>query len=78
MMLIKKNLKDMGYGERGEVKEIEDELREKLAGMGIRVGKELIFKTKQPIKGPVVIELEGSTTSMGIGMAEKIVVEVEE
>ncbi|MFW5946810.1 MAG: FeoA family protein [Candidatus Natronoplasma sp.] len=71
-----KKLKDMEYGNKAVIREIDDELKGKLAGMGIRVGKELIFKTKQPIDGPVVVEVNGSTTSMGIGMAGKITVEV--
>ncbi len=71
-----KKIKEMKYGKKAIVKEIENDLKRKLAGMGIRVGKELIFKTKQPIDGPVVVEVDGSTTSMGLGMADKITVEV--
>ncbi len=73
----KKKLTEMEYGEKGVVVHIDTELKNKVAGMGIRAGKELIFTTKHPIKGPVVVEVEGSTTSMGIGIAEKILVEVE-
>ncbi len=73
---MRKKLKEMKFGKKAVVKEIENSLKNKLAGMGIRVGKELIFKTKQPIDGPVVVEVNGSTTSMGVGMADKIVVEV--
>ncbi|MFW5898705.1 MAG: FeoA family protein [Candidatus Saliniplasma sp.] len=73
----KKKLADMEYGEKGVVVHIDTELKNKVAGMGIRAGKELIFTTQHPIKGPVVVEVEGSTTSMGIGIAEKIMVEVE-
>ncbi|MFW6038813.1 MAG: FeoA domain-containing protein, partial [Candidatus Saliniplasma sp.] len=40
-----KKLKDMKFGKKAIVREIDDELKSKLAGMGIRVGKELIFKT---------------------------------
>lgn len=75
-MTMVKKLKDMKFGKKAIVRKIDDELKGKLAGMGIRVGKELIFKTKQPIDGPVVVEVNGSTTSMGIGMADKIMVEV--
>lgn len=74
---MKKKLKDMEYGEKGVVVHIDTELKNKVAGMGIRVGKELIFTTKHPIEGPVVVKVEGATTSMGVGIAEKITVEVE-
>ncbi len=76
MIQMAKSLNEMEYGKKAIVREIENDLKRKLAGMGIRVGKELIFKTKQPIDGPVVVEVEGSTTSMGVGMADKIIVEV--
>ncbi len=75
---MEKELNDMDYGEKGVIKEIEEELKMKLSGMGVREGKGLIFKTRHPINGPVVIEVEGSTTSMGAGLAGKITVEVEE
>lgn len=71
-----KKLKDMEYGNKAVIREIDDELKGKLAGMGIRIGKEITFKTKQPIDGPVVVEVNGSTTSMGIGMGDRITVEV--
>lgn len=76
--MSRKDLYEMKYGEKGTVVDIAPNLRNKVAGMGIREGKELIFTTKHPIKGPVVVEVEGSTTSMGIGIAKKIKVEVSE
>jgi len=53
-------------------------LKERIAGMGIRVGKELKMITKQPMKGPVVVLVDGARTSLGMGIADKIKVEVEE
>jgi ferrous iron transport protein A len=73
---MEKKLSEMEFDEAGTVKEIEENLRKQVAGMGIRVGKRLRMATKQPIKGPVVVEVEKSFTSLGLGIAEKIVVEV--
>ena len=66
----------MDYAEQGTVTEIEKDLQKRVAGMGIRVGKKLRMVTKQPIKGPVDVVVEGAETSLGLDMAGKIVVEV--
>ncbi|HEC31418.1 MAG TPA: ferrous iron transport protein A [Deltaproteobacteria bacterium] len=75
---MRKKLSEMDYGEEGVVKSIEGNLRNKVAGMGIRVGKKLKMATKQPIKGPVVVTVDQSSISLGLGIADKIIVEVEE
>lgn len=67
----------MDHDEYGIITHIEEELRKQVAGMGIRVGKRLRMVTKQPIKGPVVVVVDGSDISLGLGMAGKITVEVE-
>ncbi len=74
---MEKKLSEMSYGEEGIVKSIEESLRNKVAGMGIRVGKKLKMITKQPIKGPVVVLVDEARTSLGLGIASKIIVEVE-
>lgn len=73
---MKKKLSAMNYDEKGIVKTIEREFKEKLAGMGIRVGKKIEMLTKQPIKGPVVVVIDEAETSLGLGIAKKITVEV--
>ncbi len=73
---MEKKLSEMDFDEEGTVKEIEETLRKQVAGMGIREGKNIRMATKQPIKGPVVVEVDESLTSLGLGVAEKIVVEV--
>jgi ferrous iron transport protein A len=73
---MEKKLSEMEFDEEGTVKEIDENLRKQVAGMGIREGKEIRMATKQPIKGPVVVEVDKSFTSLGLGVAEKIVVEV--
>ena len=75
---MRKKLSEMGYGEEGIVKSIEGNLRNKVAGMGIRVGKKLKMATKQPIKGPVVVTVDQSSISLGLGIADRIIVEVED
>ena len=71
-----KKLSEMRYGEEGVVKSIEGDLRNKVAGMGIRVGKKIKVITKQPIKGPVVVLVDEYRTSLGLGIADKIIIEV--
>ena len=73
---MKKKLSEMNYDEQGTVTGIEKDLQKRVAGMGIRVGKKLRMVTKQPIKGPVDVVVEGAETSLGLDMAGKITIEV--
>jgi len=73
-----RKLSEMDYDQKGIVVRIEKSLRGQLAGMGIREGKKIKMLTKQPIKGPVVVTVDRSNTSLGLGLADKIVVLVEE
>ncbi len=74
---MEKKLSQMLYEEEGRIKKIDPGLRAQIAGMGIREGKEIKMMTKQPIKGPVVVNVDRSNTSIGLGLADKIIVEVE-
>jgi len=73
---MKKKLSEMDYDEQGTVTEIEKDLQKRVAGMGIRVGKNLRMVTKQPIKGPFDVVVDEAETSLGLDMAGKITVEV--
>jgi len=73
---MEKKLSEMEYGEKGVVKRIEKGFQEKIAGMGIRVGKKVEMLTREPLRGPVVLIVDESRTSLGLGMARKITVEV--
>ncbi|CAD6492097.1 MAG: FeoA domain protein [Candidatus Argoarchaeum ethanivorans] len=73
---MEKRLNELNFDEEGIVKEIDESLVRQVAGMGVRIGKNVRMATKQPMKGPVVIEIDKSFTSLGCSMAEKIVVEV--
>ena len=73
---MEKKLSEMKYEEEGTVTDIEGTLRKKVAGMGIRVGKKLMMVTKQPVKGPVVVVVDEANTSLGLDVAERIIVEI--
>jgi ferrous iron transport protein A len=73
---MEKKLSEMEYEEEGTVTDIEGTLRKKVAGMGIRVGKRLKMITKQPVKGPVVVVVDEAITSLGLDVAERIIVEL--
>ena len=74
---MEKKLSEMKYGEKGIVKSINGKLRDQVAGMGIRVNKKIKIASKQPINGPVVVTVDESSISLGLGVAGNIVVEVE-
>ena len=48
----------------------------KLRVMGIREGQTIKIISKQPLRGPLTIEVCGSQMTLGRGMAQKILVEV--
>ncbi len=73
---MQKRLNVMAYEEEGVVISIDQDLKQRVAGMGIRVGKRIKMLTKEPLKGPVVITLDGAETSLGLEVAGKIIVEV--
>ena len=73
---MEKKLSEMSYEEEGIIKSIEEDLKKKIAGMGIRTGKKIKIQTKQPIKGPVVVTVGEASTSLSLGVADKIVVEI--
>ena len=69
-------LSEMKYAEEGIVTHIEETLRKKVAGMGIRPGKKLRMVTKQSGKGPVVVVVDDANTCIGLDVAERILVEI--
>jgi len=73
---MKKKLSEMDYDEKGTVTKIDRDLQKRVAGMGIRVGKNLRMITKQPIKGPVDVIVDEAETSLGLELADRITVEV--
>jgi len=73
---MEKKLSEMNYEEEGRVKSIEQDLKNKVAGMGIRVGKNLKMITKHPLRGPMVVEVDGAHTSLALSVADRIIMEV--
>lgn len=73
---MEKKLSEMNYEEEGRVKSIEQDLKNKVSGMGIRVGKNLKMITKHPLKGPMVVEVDGAHTSLALSVADRIIMEV--
>lgn len=73
---MQKKLNEMAYGEEGIVVKIEEDLRQKIAGVGIRTGKKIKMITKEPLKGPVVVMVDEAKTSLGLSVADKIIMEV--
>jgi len=49
----------------------------KLRTMGIRENKNVKIVTKHPFGGPIVVEVDGRKTTIGRGMAQRVLVEVE-
>jgi len=74
---VQKRLDEMAYEEEGVVANIQEGVRTRVAGMGIRVGKKIKMLTKEPLKGPVVVVVDEADISLGIGIADKIIVEVD-
>jgi len=74
---VQKRLDEMAYEEEGVVANIQEGIRTRVAGMGIRVGKKIKMLTKEPLKGPVVVVVDEADISLGIGIADKIIVEVD-
>lgn len=48
----------------------------KMHVMGLRVGKIVRIVTKQPLHGPITIEIGKSQVTIGKGMAQRIMVKV--
>ena len=75
---MEKILADMNQGERGIITRMDGgaEFNRKLRTIGIREGKAVKIVTKQYFGGPIVIEVDGRSTTIGRGMARRICVDV--
>lgn len=52
--------------------------RNNLQNLGVREGKIVEVQVKQPMGGPIVIKIDNMTLTLGRGMAQKILVEIQE
>jgi ferrous iron transport protein A len=48
----------------------------RLASLGIRVGKSVRKITSEPLRGPIIVEVDGARVAIGRGMAMKVFVVV--
>ncbi|MDO9574088.1 MAG: FeoB small GTPase domain-containing protein [Candidatus Contubernalis sp.] len=72
-------LGELKSGEQGIIKELQGGhgLRRKLESLGIRAGKTVRRINELGSGGPVVLEIDGSKSAIGYGMARRIMVEVQ-
>ncbi len=75
---MRQPLDRMAFEQEGEVVDIPLDLRSRLAALGLRVGKRVRMITREPLRGPVVVLVEHASVSLGIGIADRICVEVDE
>ena len=68
---------DLSSGETAIIKHLAggQRFQRRMAALGIRVGKTVRQITSQPLRGPIVIEIDRSLIAIGQDIAEKIVVE---
>jgi ferrous iron transport protein A len=64
----------------GEVKRVKAVLggrgiQNNIRSMGIREGKVLRVVTRQPMRGPIIVEIDGMKIAIGRGMAKKILLD---
>ncbi len=71
------SLVNLGEGEKGRIESIQGGFGfvRNLRARGIREGKIVEIVAKHPLRGPIVISIDGRETTIGRGMAEKILVE---
>ena len=73
-------LRQMRSGQRGKVVEVHGGhgLVNRLSSMGIRPGKRITKVSSMLMRGPVTIQVGNAQMALGFGMANKIIVELEE
>ncbi len=73
-------LSTMRSGRRGKVVQVlgGHGLVNRLSTIGIRPGKTITKVSSMLMRGPVTVQLDNTQLAIGFGMADKIMVEVEE
>jgi ferrous iron transport protein A len=76
MTSVHKSLADMADGEIGVVRRFTGGMRmaERLQAMGVRPGKKVRKISRQPLRGPVAVEIDNFCVAIGHGMARRIIV----
>ena len=77
-MRLQVQLTRLKVGEKATIIRLEggQQFQKKLRTTGIREGKIIVLLTKQPFGGPIVVEIDGRETTIGRGMAQRIIVDV--
>ena len=71
------SLLQLQIGKKAKIKRLEGgySFQRKLASLNIRVGKTIKKIATQPLGGPIVIEIDNTEITLGVGMATKIFIE---
>lgn len=71
-------LTQMKPGQHGIIRELHggDQFAQKLASLGVRLGKGITKVSSMVLRGPVVISIHNRHIAIGFGMAGRIMVEV--
>ncbi|MFW6038631.1 MAG: FeoA family protein [Candidatus Saliniplasma sp.] len=72
------SLTRLKMGKEGTIKRLRGGrvFKRRLRTMGVREGKDVTVLTKHPMGGPLVIDIGGKHTTIGRGMAARIIVRV--
>jgi len=72
------SLIELDTGKVAKVKRLEGGtgFQRRMASLGIRVGKTIRKITSAPLRGPIVVEVDGARVAIGRGMAARVFVEV--
>ena len=72
------NLREIKIGERAKIIELVGGMmfKKRAEALGIRVGLMVEKKSAQFMNGPIIIKVGNTSIALGVGMAEKIIVEV--
>jgi len=70
-------LAELKRGKIAEIKQIKGGLgfQRRVATLGIRAGKKIQKVAEQPLRGPIVLEVDGCRVALGRGMAARVLVE---
>ncbi|MDP7180407.1 MAG: FeoA family protein [Candidatus Woesearchaeota archaeon] len=73
------NLAELKPGKQGTIIELDKNstFKTKVSSLGIRIGKKVKVLSKQPFKGPMIIEIDNMKAALGRNMAKKIILETE-
>lgn len=73
------SLAELTTGERGRIVRFEGGwgFQARLEALGLRENKTVQKVANQPLRGPVVVEVDGCRIAIGRGMAAKVFVEVQ-